>query len=180
MEAIRSLPGSLPLLKASMTRPIFERVEKQLQVKGYKIAGADLQRPWGGFFLIDEEQAVDFIKDYFPDISAEQTIREGKVSPKILLVAPQKRLSWQYHYRRKERWKVLEGPVAVAQSKSDEQPEPDVFQAGDLIVLAKEERHRLIGLDNWGVVAEIWQHTDPQQPSNEKDIVRLEDDFKRN
>lgn len=159
--------------------PIFERVEKQLEVKGYQIAGADLQRPWGGFFILAEDQAVDFIKEYFPDISAEQTVREGKVSPKILLVAPRKRLSWQYHHRRKERWQVLEGPVAIAQSKTDEQPAPAVYQPGDTIILAQGERHRLIGLNNWGVVAEIWQHTHPGQPSDEKDIVRVQDDFKR-
>jgi len=28
-------------------------------------------------------------------------------------------------------------------------------------------------------VAEIWQHTDAAQPSNEADIVRVQDDFGR-
>lgn len=161
------------------TKPVFERIEKQLEVKGYEIAGSDLHRPWGGFFIIAEEQAVDFIKEYFPDISAEQTIREGKVSPKILVVAPGKRLSWQYHYRRKERWRVLEGPVGVAQSDTNEQPAPERYQPGDVLILKQGERHRLIGLEDWGVVAEIWQHTDPRHPSDEKDIVRVQDDFKR-
>lgn len=41
------------------------------------------------------------------------------------------------------------------------------------------ERHRLVGLDNWGVVAEIWQHTDPNEPSKEEDIVRLSDNYGR-
>jgi hypothetical protein len=41
------------------------------------------------------------------------------------------------------------------------------------------QRHRLIGLDQWGVVAEIWQHTDSENPSDESDIVRLQDDFGR-
>jgi hypothetical protein len=29
------------------------------------------------------------------------------------------------------------------------------------------------------LVAEIWQHTDPGNPSNEDDIVRLADDYSR-
>jgi hypothetical protein len=29
------------------------------------------------------------------------------------------------------------------------------------------------------LVAEIWQHTDPDHPSNEDDIVRVQDDFGR-
>jgi mannose-6-phosphate isomerase len=37
----------------------------------------------------------------------------------------------------------------------------------------KGERHRLIGLASCGVIAEIWQHTDPKDPSDEEDIVRL-------
>ena len=41
------------------------------------------------------------------------------------------------------------------------------------------ERHRLVGLENWGVVAEFWQHTDPDHPSDEDDIVRVQDDYKR-
>jgi hypothetical protein len=46
-------------------------------------------------------------------------------------------------------------------------------------MLKKEERHRLIGLDSWAIVAEIWQHTDIENPSNEEDIVRIQDDFGR-
>ena len=38
---------------------------------------------------------------------------------------------------------------------------------------------RLIGLEEWGMVAEIWQHTDDAHPSAEDDIVRVQDDFGR-
>ena len=44
--------------------------------------------------------------------------------------------------------------------------------------LVKGERHRLIGLEDYGFVAEIWQHTD-SIPSDEEDIVRVQDDFSR-
>ena len=50
---------------------------------------------------------------------------------------------------------------------------------GDQIRLKKEERHRLIGLSDFAVIAEIWQHTDPNNPSDENDIVRLSDDYGR-
>ena len=53
------------------------------------------------------------------------------------------------------------------------------FEAGETIVLEKGERHRLIGLDNWGVVAEFWQHTDPDHLSDEDDIIRVQDDYSR-
>jgi len=53
------------------------------------------------------------------------------------------------------------------------------YQPGNQIKLNQGERHRLIGLNDWGVVAEIWQHTDAQNPSDEDDIVRVQDDFGR-
>ena len=45
--------------------------------------------------------------------------------------------------------------------------------------LEKGERHRLIGLDDYAVLAEIWQHIDSNNPSDENDIVRLDDDYGR-
>ena len=39
-----------------------------------------------------------------------------------------------------------------------------VYNEGDQIVLQQGERHRLIGLDDYCVVAEIWQHTDAKSP----------------
>ena len=45
--------------------------------------------------------------------------------------------------------------------------------------LAKEERHRIIGTDKYALVAEIWIHVDKDYPSDEEDIVRVQDDFDR-
>ena len=50
---------------------------------------------------------------------------------------------------------------------------------GDVIQLKQGERHRLVGLDGWGIIAEIWRHTDEAKPSDEEDIVRVQDDFGR-
>lgn len=41
------------------------------------------------------------------------------------------------------------------------------------------ERHRLMGLDDYAIMAEIWQYTDVNNPSDEGDIVRVQDDFSR-
>ena len=52
------------------------------------------------------------------------------------------------------------------------------YLPGDQIKLEQGMRHRLVGLENYGVVAEIWQHTD-SVPSDEYDIIRIQDDFGR-
>lgn len=158
---------------------LFQEVAATLQQQGFTVATVDATRPWGGFFVIQEDQAQQFADTYFDGISIEQLKISGKLSPKMLLVAPQARLSWQYHHRRAEIWRVVQGPVGVATSPTDEQGEVLSYAPGQLITLQQGERHRLVGLDGWGVVAEIWQHTDATQPSDESDIVRVQDDFGR-
>jgi mannose-6-phosphate isomerase len=149
------------------------------QNQGLKIDSFDLDRPWGGFFVLDENQAQAFADLYFDGLDVELLRIGGKLSPKILLVKPEARLSWQYHHRRTETWRVVEGPVGIVRSATDEEGELVSYNAGETIVLEKGERHRLIGLENWGVVAEFWQHTDPDNPSDEDDIIRVQDDYAR-
>ena len=159
--------------------PIFIEAKKLIETQKLEVVDNDFNRPWGGFFVIDEEQAQEFADIYFDGLDVSGLRMAGKLSPKILLVKPGARLSWQYHHRRKETWRVVEGPVGIARSLTDEQGEVEVFEAGETVVLEMGERHRLIGLDNWGVVAEFWQHTDPEHPSDEDDIVRVQDDYQR-
>ncbi|MFM6925616.1 MAG: hypothetical protein ACKOU7_08950 [Ferruginibacter sp.] len=157
----------------------FEHAAALLKQLKFTIVTQDLERPWGGFYVIDEAQAASFTKYFFPEEDFERLKLSDKLSPKILMVAPHKRLSWQYHHRRAEIWRCIDGKVAVATSHSNEEEEKYVLDSGDKIKLAQGQRHRLIGLDDWGIVAEIWQHTDAANPSDEDDIVRLQDDFGR-
>ncbi|MBN3520246.1 phosphoheptose isomerase [Algoriphagus lutimaris] len=160
-------------------KEVFEKAESLMAQLGFTIVKEDRERPWGGFLVIDESQAAQFAKEFFPEENFEALKISEKLSPKILLVAPEKRLSWQYHFRRAEIWRCIEGEVAVATSLTDEESEIKNLSKGDKIKLQQGERHRLIGLKDWGVVAEIWQHTDAGNPSDEDDIVRLQDDFGR-
>ena len=158
---------------------VFEHIAEHLHLKNLKINKQDNTRPWGGFFVIEETEAEKFINLYFPNLTKEQLNISGKLSPKILVVAPKKRLSWQYHHRRAEIWKLIGGTAGVVISNTDEEKETTHLNIGDIILLKQGERHRLIGLDRWGIVAEIWQHTDSANPSDEDDIIRLQDDFGR-
>ncbi len=169
----------LDLSSAATKEEVFQTVNKYLQEKNLRVSKQDDSRPWGGFFVIEENEAEKFIQLYFPHLTKEELIISGKLSPKILIVAPQKRLSWQYHYRRAEIWKLIGGEAAVATSDTDEEKEITTLQTEHIIQLKQGERHRLIGLSNWGIVAEIWRHTDAENPSDEDDIVRVQDDFGR-
>jgi mannose-6-phosphate isomerase len=157
----------------------FFKEQQNLLESQFKIIDKDENRPWGVFFVIDENQAQQFANTYFDGMEVSSLKISGKLSPKILVVAPGQRLSWQYHHRRAEIWRVVQGEVGVKRSPNDTEGELIVLKKGDTITLQQGERHRLIGLEDYAVIAEIWQHTDSDNPSDEDDIVRVQDDFGR-
>ena len=159
---------------------VFKQVEEKLIKNGFTIVDKDFSRPWGGSFVIDEDHARRFSHMFFPTKEVVLSQMVGRLSPKVLMVQPNKRLSWQYHFRRAEIWKLVAGKAGVVTSMTDEQRDVEELKLNKVIELPQGQRHRLVGLEgSWGMIAEIWQHTDAQHPSDENDIVRLQDDFGR-
>jgi mannose-6-phosphate isomerase-like protein (cupin superfamily) len=168
------------LSKATSKEDVMKSVEAYLGEVELVIASKDFSRPWGGFFVLEESLADRFIQLYFPHLKKEDLTISGKLSPKILIVAPGQRLSWQYHHRRAEIWKLAAGVAGVVTSETDTEGPLHKFVVGEIIQLKQGQRHRLVGLpEGWGMIAEIWRHTDAQNPSDESDIVRVQDDFGR-
>ena len=95
-----------------------------------------------------------------------------------MIAKPGARLSWQYHHRRAEIRQVYKGKVGIIRSDDDTEGELVRYRERDQVRLAQGERHRLIWLEDYGIVAEIWQHTG-LVPSDEEDSVRVQDDFSR-
>ena len=157
----------------------YNKIEETIKSFGFKVKSYDFERPWGGFLVIDERQTQEFSNKFFEGLDLNTLKIGGKLSPKILIVKPNARLSWQYHNRRAEIWQVYKGTAGIIRSDSDVENEMEVYNEGDQIILQQGERHRLIGLNETSVVAEIWQHTDATHPSDEDDIIRVQDDFGR-
>ena len=99
---------------------VFQKVEDFLTQKGFRISKVDQTRPWGGFFVLDESQIREFRSMFFEDVDLSEEQLEQKLSPKFLLVAPGARLSWQYHFRRAELWKLINGESGIVRSDTDE------------------------------------------------------------
>lgn len=161
-----------------MSKRFYKNIEDELTNLGYHIVDSNFEKPWGAYFCIDERQVQKFSDKFFNGIEVDNLKIENKLSPKILIVKPNMRLSWQFHNRRAEIWQVYKGKVGVVQSDTDIEKELKNYMPGDQIRLNQGTRHRLVGLDGYGVVAEIWQHTD-KISSNEDDIIRVQDDFNR-
>lgn len=148
----------------------------------YKIAEVVNDKPWGGYIRLEDGDAEEFIDEFFDGITYRQANlgnHEVKLSPKILIVSPGQRLSWQKHDRRSEIWHYLTDG-AHYESDTDEMGEIRHMKAGQEARFPQGTRHRLVSPGgNYVIVAEIWRHEDPENPSDEDDIVRIQDDYAR-
>jgi len=106
------------------------------------------KRPWGGF---------------------EQFTHDEVSTVKILTISPKKRFSLQYHNKREEFWRILEGNCKVTIGNKVKKGKP-----GDEFKIGKKIKHRIQALSKTVKVLEI-----SFGKFDEKDIVRLEDDFGR-
>lgn len=133
---------------------------------------------------MDSAEAERFINQFFPGLTLQEAqlgMEGAELSPKFMLFAPGTRISWQYHKDRAERWRFITDG-GYYKSMTDDMGELQVGKAGDQIQFVKGERHRgCANLDgvSYTLVAEIWQHTNPNSPSSEEDIIRLQDDYSR-
>ena len=173
--------AKLDLSKKRTKKKIVADIDKIIGDE-YKIVDINTEKPWGAFWRFDSSASEKFIANFFPGLSLVELalgVEDAELSPKFLLVEPNSRLSWQYHFRRAERWCNIAGPAGFYRSDDDEMGDLNNFASGDVVQLGCGERHRLVSGEGWSLIAEVWQHVDPENPSDEDDIVRLSDDYKR-
>ena len=66
----------------------YHNTEDLIKCKGFKVVSKDFERPWGGFLVIDESQAQDFLNQFFKGLDVQTLKIGGKLSPKMLIVKP--------------------------------------------------------------------------------------------
>ena len=105
----------------------FKEIEEHIKSLEFNIVSKDFNRPWGGFLVIDESQSQDFSNKFFGGLELNNLKIGGKLSPKILIVKPKARLSWQYHNRRAEIWQIYKGSAGIVRSDTDIENEMEVY-----------------------------------------------------
>jgi mannose-6-phosphate isomerase len=160
---------------------VYRRASAEAAGFGLEISEKDScsDKPWGAYLRIAESSLSAFYEAYWQGIEAPKATPGQRLDPKILIVAPAARLSLQYHHRRGEHWRVLDGPVKIVKGNDGATLQEIIAQPGDIVRIPQGQWHRLVGMDTWGRVAEIWEHTDPVNPTDENDIVRVQDDYGR-
>lgn len=162
---------ALQLINIHPSRSVLEvanDVESVLLQYGYKIQSSDYDRPWGAFHKVSN--ADSFARDFFDKEMS------GDIDAKIMIVAPRMRLSWQFHYLRRELWRFITDGYYM-KSFSNKPSWRKKSKHNSTLEIDTLERHRLIGGKQYTIVAEIWDSIHGQ--SSETDIVRLADDFNR-
>ena len=61
----------------------FTEIAEILSEQKLTVVSSDFTRPWGGFFVIDENQAQEFANLYFDGLDVSGLRVSGKLSPKI-------------------------------------------------------------------------------------------------
>lgn len=171
---------NIPQLANISKQEAIEKVENWLKNLDLEISIKDLERPWGAFWHIKPEKINLFLSLFFPKVKADIKL---DISPKILLISPKEGFSWQYHQRRNEIWKFL-SPVRILLNDTDNIPSEEqikIKNQGEIAKMPVKKRHRAIAPENsYGLIAEIWEHLDSKNPSNEEDVIRVQDDYGRN
>jgi mannose-6-phosphate isomerase-like protein (cupin superfamily) len=92
-----------------------------------------------------------------------------KTTVKIITVSAKKKLSLQYHMQRSEFWRVIDGSgdVIIGNKRIS-------AKKGDIFTIPRKTLHRIMGGPKGMVILEIAKGN-----FDEKDIVRIEDDFGR-
>lgn len=161
---------------------VVQAVEDCVKRCGYSLVEVNDDKPWGAYFRFGHKDTNNFLKEFFPGQIQTDHLSVSKdvgLSIKLLLVDPSQGLSWQYHNRRSEIWSFIT-KGGYKRSLTDKEGQLQSAQRGDVVQFAAAERHRLVGSDEcYTLVAEIWQHIDMADLSNEDDIVRLIDDYSR-
>ena len=108
-------------------------------------------RPWGTYTVLEDTPGYKI---------------------KRIIVKPGKRLSLQKHYHRNEHWIVVSGTATVTVGD-----ETKIIRPNESTYIKMGEVHRLA---NNGVIPVVLIEAQVGEYTGEDDIVRLEDDFKRN
>lgn len=164
-------------------RHLIQEIIGVAEEAGYTPVDIDTARPWGGYVRFSYNDAEKFLHEFFPSIDpadARLGNPDAQLSPKFLIVSPGARLSWQVHERRAERWRFLTAGGYHRSTDADDMGVLHEAEEGTEVQFAAGECHRLVGgVGDYTIVAEVWQHTDALYPSDENDITRLQDDYKR-
>jgi len=144
-------PDALLIVNKDKTRRVKEVVNTLLEEEStLPIEHPKVHRPWGTYNVMEETPTYKF---------------------KTIVVKPKKRLSLQKHFHRNEHWIVLSGTATVTIGKTKK-----LVHSNESVYIPMGKKHRL---ENEGKIDLVLIEVQVGEYLEEDDIVRYEDDYKR-
>lgn len=153
-----------------------KEIDDKLEELGFDTKEINISKPWGGYITFHAKDTEAFIEAFYEnsDLNVE---KYHNLSPKLLIVRPNAELSWQYHNRRREIWRFLTPGLFVISDNLDNKQKAN---KDHILYIDNKEKHKLIGHnDKSTIVAELWDHDNPDDLSDEDDIIRIKDIYGR-
>ena len=147
---IADTPDALLVCKKGSSQKVKEIVKKIKKDTNLHHEHITVHRPWGTYTVLEESD---------------------KYKIKRIVVKPGKRLSLQKHFHRSEHWVVVSGTATVTVGK-----ETKIVRPNESTYIKAGEEHRLA---NEGKIPVVLIEVQVGEYVGEDDIVRIEDDFKR-
>lgn len=150
--AVVNTPDALLIVNKEKTQNVKD-VVNQLVKEGstLPIEYPLVHRPWGTYNVMEEKDNYKF---------------------KTIVIKAKKRLSLQKHFHRNEHWIVLSGTATVTIGKTKK-----LVRTNESVYIPMGKKHRL---ENEGKIDLVLIEVQVGEYLDEDDIVRYEDDFKRN
>ena len=157
---------------------VLRRIKDDLILKnGLVMDDVDEHKPYGGYYRFLGSEREKFLELFYKELDVELS---GNINPKFMIFAPGQKVSFQYHNRRSEIWRVIYGEIEAFYGDSDELGDYKIYELGEILNFPLGARHKAgASSKGWAIAAEIWKHEDPSNLSDESDIVRLSDDYGR-
>jgi mannose-1-phosphate guanylyltransferase/mannose-6-phosphate isomerase len=144
-------PDALFIASRGSSQKVRDVVERlKAATRREAVQATESARPWGVYKVICEEK---------------------RFKVKRIIINPGKRLSLQYHHHRTEHWIVVRGTALVLIDGKEQ-----FVHEGESVFIPKNARHRL---ENPGKVDLEIVEIQGGEYLGEDDIVRLDDDFRR-
>ncbi|WP_457746478.1 mannose-1-phosphate guanylyltransferase/mannose-6-phosphate isomerase [Sulfurimonas sp.] len=142
---------ALLVSKKGSSQKVKEVVKKIKEVSDLHNVHLRAHRPWGTYTVLEDKPGYKI---------------------KTIVVKPGKRLSLQKHFHRSEHWIVVSGTATVRIGD-----ETKIIRPNESTYIKIGEVHRL---ENCGKIPVVLIEAQVGEYTGEDDIVRLDDDFKRN
>lgn len=139
---------------------------RTLGLGGKGVAEVNEHEPWGATYRFCDQETEQFVREYYPELSAESWVGHMLLRPSVIVVLPNMEVPMHYHQQRVELIKVVSGSMVASTVSRCDYPDMRAFGEGGLAIFEPGVQHSIRADSEPLVLAEVWGR---QLPGTEVD-----------